>query len=366
MDRRWDRLRKHLRYVTRYPGVMPRAAANYARMILGQERLRGVEFALTYACPGRCGHCSAAFLRRDDRPLLTLEEKKSVVRQCLALGALNINLTGGECLTLPELSEVVKACRPRRTVVSLATNGLLLDERHCDDIARWGVSIVTVSLDSANPTAHDAGRGIPGLFERIMRGVDLLQARGVEVFLCTILTRQNIADGDAEAMQRLAVEKNVMLTVNLPCPVGGWAKEDVLLDEAQRAFHREFIIRPHVRWEGSSNYFRMGCPAGVEKLYLSPYGDVMPCNFLHVSYGNLRERALADIWRDILTRSPFNRVHDRCLIAEDTEFLRDVIEPIDQSPRQPIPVGEHPTAAETLLRPVGAGLVSAPKQKKGD
>ena len=351
MNRRWDRLRKHLRYVTRYPGVMPRAAENYLRLAFGEKRLRGIEFALTYSCPGRCEHCSAAFLRQEGRERLTVAEMKDVVRQCLALGALNINLTGGECLVLPELAEVIAACRPRRTVVSLATNGLLLDEKHCDDIARWGVSIVTISLDSADPAAHDASRGIPGLFDRIMRGIDLLQARGVEVFLCTILTRRNIVDGDAEAMWRLAVEKDAMLTVNLPCPVGGWAKEDVLLDEAQRAFHREFITRPHVRWEGSSNYFRVGCPAGIEKLYLSPYGDVMPCNFLHVSYGNLRERRLADIWRDILTRSPFNRVHDRCLIAEDSDFLREVIEPIDKSPCQPIPVGEHPTAAETLLRP---------------
>ncbi len=351
MSRRWDRFRKHLRYVMRYPGVMPRAAANYAQMAFGRKRLRGIEFALTYECPGRCGHCSAAYLRHEDRERLNVKEMKDIVRQCLDLGALNINLTGGECLTLPELPEVIAACRPRSTVVSLATNGVPLEELICDQIARWGVSIVTISLDSADPAAHDASRGIPGLFDRIMRGTVWLQARGVEVFWCAILTRQNIANGDAEAMWRLAVEKNVMLTVNLPCPVGGWAKEDVLLSEQERAFHREFITRPHVRWEGSSNYFRVGCPAGVEKLYLSPYGDVMPCNFLHVSYGNLRERRLADIWHDILTRSPFNHVHDRCLIAEDSEFLRQVVDPIDKSPAQPVPVGEHPTAADALLRP---------------
>lgn len=351
MKRQLDRLRKHLRYVTRYPGVMPRAAVNYARLLVGQKRLRGVEFALTYDCPGKCRHCSTAFLRDDSRPRLSVEQMKDVARQCLALGALNINLTGGECLLLPELPDIIRACRPKSTVVSLATNGIMLDADHCDRIARWGVSIVTISLDSADPATHDASRGIPGLFDRIMQGVDLLHERGVEVFLCTILTRENIANGDAEAMWRLAVDKNVMLTVNLPCPVGGWASDDVLLNAEQRAFHREFIRRPHLRWEGSSNYLRMGCPAGVEKLYLSPYGDVMPCNFCHISYGNLRDRPLAEIWRDILTRSPFDHIQDKCLVAEDEEFLREVIEPLEKITPHPVPVEAHPTACDRLLRP---------------
>jgi len=353
MNRQLDRIRKHARYITRYPGVMPRAAANYLRMLAGQPRLRGVEFALTYNCPGKCGHCSAAFLRNDQRERLTVEQMKDIARQCLDLGALNINLTGGECLTLPELPEIIAACRPRSTVVSLATNGLPLNEKTCDKIARWGVSIVTISVDSADPARHDTSRGIPGLFDKIMRGTELLQQRGVEVFFCTIMTRQNIADGDIEALQRLAVQKGVMLTVNMPCPVGGWQSKDVLLNQEQRDFHRRFITLPNVRWEGSSNYFRMGCPAGVEKLYLSPYGDVMPCNFLHVSYGNLRERPLREIWRDILERSPFNRIHDNCVVAEEGEILREVVEPLEKIPQHPVPVEQHPNAADKLLRPKG-------------
>jgi len=350
MNRRLDRWRKHARYIFRYPGVMPRAAGNYLRLLAGRQRLRGVEFALTYDCPGRCAHCSAARLRAAGRARLSPEEMKDVIRQCLALGALNINLTGGECLYLPELPELIAAARPRSTVVSLATNGEPLNEARCDAIAAWGISIVTISLDSADPATHDRSRGIPGLFDNVMRGVELLQRRGVEVFLCTILTKENIRNGDAEAMRHLAVEKDVMLTVNLPCPVGGWATADVLLDADELAFHRELILRPHVRWEGSSNYFKMGCPAGVEKLYLSPYGDVMPCNFLHVSYGNLRERPLADIWRDILTRSPFRAIQEGCVVAQEGPILREIVEPLERLPRHPVPADEHPNAAR-LLRP---------------
>ncbi len=343
-----DRARKHLRYVYRYPGVMPRAATNYLQLALGKRRLRGVEFALTYDCVARCEHCSTAFLRakKPDRPPLNLAQIKDVAAQCLDLGALNINLTGGEALLRPDLPEIVAACKPRSTVVSLASNGWLIDESTAGDIASWGVSIVTMSMDSADPKTHDTRRNLPGSFERLMKATDYLQAAGVEVFLNTILTRQNMADGDMEEMVRLAGDKGATLTVNLACEVGGWQESDVHPLNEHTKYHRSLMENPHVRWEGSSNYFREGCPAGLEKVYISPYGDVMPCNFIHLSYGNLQQYPLALIWRKVLDDPCFNHIHKRCLVAENPDFQKGRLAPISESPIHPMPVTQTPADPE--------------------
>ncbi|MCZ7584487.1 MAG: SPASM domain-containing protein [Deltaproteobacteria bacterium] len=133
-----------------------------------------------------------------------------------------------------------------------------------------------------------------------------------------------------------------MLTVNPPCEVGGWDDDNVHLNAEETAHHRALMKIPHVRWEGSSNYFKAGCPAGIEKLYISPYGDVMPCNFTHIGFGNLTEKPLAVIWNDILTGSPFNKIHDHCLVAEDAEFQRVYLEPVVKSAVHPLPVEQHP------------------------
>ncbi len=32
---------------------------------------------------------------------------------------------------------------------------------------------------------------------------------------------------------------------------------------------------------------KIGCPAGMEKIYITPYGDVIPCPFIHIGFGNI-------------------------------------------------------------------------------
>lgn len=342
------RLRKHAAYIHKYPGVMPRAAGNYLRMSLGRRRLRGIELALGFDCFAQCAHCSVLELNRKapDRPPMSLEQTQDVIRQCLDLGALNINLTGGEPLLNPNLSRIIEACRPKSTVVSLATNGVPLNEKKARDIAGWGISIVTMSIDSADAARHDRSRGIEGCFDRMMRGVDLLQEMGVEVFLNTILTKENHEDGDMMRMVELTHKKGVTLTINPACPVGGWAGNDLVPSQDQRDFHRALMKIPHVRWEGSSNYFKDGCPAGIEKLYISHLGDVMPCNFAHITFGDLREKPLAVIWESMLGTKPFNKIHDRCLVAEDPDFQKKYLEPVYKSPVHPLPVEDHPAFRE--------------------
>ncbi|MBZ0271169.1 radical SAM protein [bacterium] len=339
-----DRVRKHIRYVWMFPGVMPRAAENYVRLMLGQPRLRFIEFACNFDCFAKCGHCSITKLgaNHPNRPLMTVAQMQDTLRQTIELGALNINLTGGEAIMVPFLSDLVAACNPKKTVVSLATNGAPISPQKARDLARWGVRVVTMSLDSADAATHDKSRGLKGCYERLMHAIDHLTDAGIEVFLNTILTRENMINGDIYKMIELASQKRAMLTINPPFQIGGWDGADVHLDAEGKDFHRKLMAFSNVRWEGSSNYFKDGCPAGIEKLYISPYGDIMPCNFTHISFGNVTEKPLAVIWNEMLTTSPFNKIHDHCLVAENPEFYRVYIEPVVKGAVHPMPVEQHP------------------------
>ncbi|MDP8254236.1 MAG: radical SAM protein [Candidatus Alcyoniella australis] len=339
----FDRLRKHIGYLGKYPGIIPRVVENYWRLMLrGEPRLKGLEFALTFACQCSCEHCSAALLRRKDRPELTLPQIKRVLGEAHRLGALNVNLTGGEFMLRRDARQIVEAASPRDTVVSVATNGLTITPQAARDMAQWGVRIVTISLDSADPQIHDAGRNHQGCHAAALRAADLLKQQGVEVFFCTILTRRNAADGDIFRMIEIANQRDCMLTINMPCPVGRWSAADIGLDEGGRRLHRELLSVPHVRWEGYSNYASVGCPMGIEKLYISPYGDVMPCNFLHIGFGDLRKQTLGEIWSLMLTRSPFNRIVDGCPVSSDQQFIERFVEPLWDSDQLPLDWRQHP------------------------
>jgi len=349
---------KHGKYALRYAYVLPRVARNYVRLVVLRKKvLRGVEFALTYRCNCRCGHCSAAHLRDRDRRPLPLDAVRRTLAQCRDLGALNINLTGGEVLMRDDLDELVSAAGPRKAVVSVATNGILLDAARARRLKRLGVRIVTISLDSADPEAHDRSRGHAGCFQKVMEAVDHASAAGLEVFLCTIMTPENLQSRDIYRMVDLAADRGVTITVNVSCAVGGWRKcKGILLSPEDLRVFDEIVAAPHVRWEGGSNYLREGCPAGVEKIYISPYGDVMPCNFTHISFGNVAEEPLAAIWERMIRAEPFDRIHARCLVGADRGFQERYLAPLESSGKLPMHYSRHPAfAPEADREPDGNG-----------
>lgn len=336
-------LRKHLKYAFIYRHIVGRVAKNYCRLLIGRKALRGIEFALTYECNCHCEHCSAASLHDSSRRPLSPSEMRETISQCLDLGALNINLTGGEVLMRDDIDELVHAARPDKAVVSLATNGILLDRTRAERLHSLGVRIITISLDSADQAEHDGRRGHLGCYRKVFEAVDNARDAGMEVFLCTILTPANLKNGDIWKMIELSRERRLTLTVNLSCPVGRWAgRKDLLLDEAMLKEFEEITALPHVRWEGGSNYLREGCPAGVEKLYISPYGDVMPCPFAHIAFGNVREEPLREIWGRMTGTPPFDRIHSRCLIGGDERFRDRVLPHLGADRQLPLREHEHP------------------------
>jgi AdoMet-dependent heme synthase len=49
----------------------------------------------------------------------------------------------------------------------------------------------------------------------------------------------------------------------------------------------------------------VGCSCGTSYFYLSPYGDVMSCDFNHAKFGNVLDEPLWRIWDRLSTRPEF-------------------------------------------------------------
>ena len=340
----WDRLvRRHLLFLFRYPRIIPRVAKNYLDLARGRPVLRAVEFALTYRCQCRCQHCSAGKLREAGQGHeLTTREAEQIIDQAVALGALNINFTGGEALYREDLGRLIRRARPGSTVVSVATNGILLSAPKARMLRRSGARIVTISLDSPEPKQHDQRRGFEGCFEAALQAADNAREAGLDVFFCTILMKEQIENGDIHRLIALARGRGALLTVNVPWAVGHWeGHQDLLLNDGEMEQFRRIVALPGVRWEGGSNYLREGCPAGVEKIYITPQGEVMPCTGLHRSFGNARHLPLETIWSEMRGTPPFHRINQGCLAADDCEAGAcqgcGAAGPGDQEPRAKVP-----------------------------
>jgi MoaA/NifB/PqqE/SkfB family radical SAM enzyme len=343
-------LPEHLFLLRERPVLLPRLVQNYARMILLRRPLiRGVEFAVTYRCQLDCRHCLRRPLVDPGREELSPQEVRDVCGALIRLGALNINLTGGEPLLREDILEVVRLAWPNRCFLTLATNGQALTLPLARGLRRAGVRMLSLSLDGTGPDSHDRSRGVRGSHEAVMKALETARRAGLRVSVCTIVTREMLRDGSVPRMLQDIRGRAQQLTLNMPYMVGGWADRDEWYTEEDRRQFRDLLRLPGVRWEGSSNYFRQGCPAGVEKIYITPYGDVMPCACVHASYGNVRERPLEDIYVE-MRRTPIFRggVHAGCLVAENPLFSRTYLEPLNRLARADPAGGEGKRLLESI------------------
>ena len=205
--------------------------------------------------------------------------------------------------------------------MTLASNGVAATDDLLGRLARRGLAMLAVSLDGSTAELHDAFRGRPGAFDAAIRAVKAARRLDLPVWLTAVAAREGLRGGDLRRLADLAADLGCPLTLNLPYPVGGWDSRDVALTPDDYAEYRALLRLPHVRWEGSSNWLGEGCPAGVEKVYVTPYGDVFPCAVIHRSYGNLRQESLAAIYARIGEHPCYGVGRKPCLVAENPERL---------------------------------------------
>jgi len=161
-----------------------------------------VDIFLTRACNLKCSHCFS----HGGRPLkdeLSFEEWISVLNQLEDLGVLQLRLNGGEPFMRRQIHDIISYLKHMRCFKAVITNGTMLDEKAIDALVDSDI-MPTVSLDGPTAQVHDDFRGVPGAFERTMRGLRLLQQKRVTYGINTCVHSGNISQ--IEDMIQLAIK----------------------------------------------------------------------------------------------------------------------------------------------------------------
>jgi len=84
-------------------------------------------------------------------------------------------------------------------------------------------------------------------------------------------------------------------------------------EERDRALEK-LLRHPRARHHAMYNFRgRMGCPAGTEKIYITAYGDVTPCDLIHDVYGNALKEPLELIWKRMCDQPLFRMKTHHCV-----------------------------------------------------
>ena len=196
------------------PALYSKPAAN----MMARTLYRGIQnknipnlmsFAVTDVCNARCGHCSFYEGIADaGRRMMNLEECKRAIRLAQELGVSMINFVGGEPLKRPEIFDIIRSVDKGLSATSLFTNGWALAEMSAG-LRKAGLDGVYVSLDSADAANHDAVRGLDGLYEKALLGIESALKTGMSVGISICLTPERFAGGEFERMLELARDLGV-------------------------------------------------------------------------------------------------------------------------------------------------------------
>jgi MoaA/NifB/PqqE/SkfB family radical SAM enzyme len=329
------------------------------RTVLDRPTPMAVTIAVTDGCQMHCGHCSAAMGERGagpaagDRRPLALHELRRVVDESLGLGVGNMTFTGGEPLLRRDLEELVAAVDPRLAISQVFTNGLLLDEARARDLKCAGLHAVQISLDAADPAEHDRLRGVPGAFAGVRDAVRAARQAGLLVGLSTYATNESVEAETLPRLLRLAEEWGVQeVSVFDVIPTGRLhGRPDALLrPDARRALLRQAARhnrardrrRPHVTtqsWTNSGRGFAwfIGCLAWNWQFHVNAYGDATPCDFTPLSFGNVRDWPLAEIWAAATDHPEWRRRSRRCRM-QSADFRSRYVDRIPAGATLPYPI----------------------------
>lgn len=168
---------------------------------LRSRALRELRISVIDRCNFRCTYCMpedslqgrGVFLPLDK--LMTDHEITDVVRVFVGLGVQKVRITGGEPLVRPGLPGLIAQLSGIDGLrdIALTTNGVLLT-RLAGDLAGAGLSRLTVSLDSLDPTVLGTMSGGKGKLGDILAGIEAAERAGFKRLKINTVVQRGVND----------------------------------------------------------------------------------------------------------------------------------------------------------------------------
>jgi len=291
---------------------------------------RVIDLAVTYKCNLHCAHCSAAPLNQGVTTLSLKDYQRVVNSAEKDLGVLSWNITGGEPLLADNLEAIIQSLNPKKNYISIQTNTTLMTLKKAKRLAKLGVNCITTSLDSVHPKEHNTFRGMPNAFQKTLRGIGYAKKAGMQILIGGTITHQNLRSPDLIRLIKLANRAEAIFLFNLAVPCGRWqGNANFTLRDDDRAYLGKLMIKyPLTTTDHEMGRNAIGCPAGKEKIYITAYGEVIPCPFIHTTFGNVKTTPLKQIVKRMQRINYFSRYYPVCLAGEDQGFYQQVMKKI--------------------------------------
>ncbi len=259
-------------------------------------------------------------------------------RQARDLGMLYPLLTGGEPFLRKDFFEIFAAVLEMGLQPSINSNGTLITE----EMAKW-LSVhrpvkINITLYGASEESYQNLCGDGDAYNRVRRTVDWLKQYGVPIKFNTSITPYNVADLDGLFAYAKSVDVPLQVATYMFPPV---RRDESLVgqndrlspeDAALARVHADYLQADKHWFLGQAERFRhfvpvtpemfsqqsaaapqrMRCRAGVCSFWIDWQGNIGNCGMYTSVKHSLRDRTLADAWKQLVEETDAVRYSPAC------------------------------------------------------
>ncbi len=274
---------------------------------------------VTYRCNAKCHMCNTWQYptRLDEEIPLSVLEKLPKLEFC--------NITGGEPFLRRDIEDIVEIVKKKAKRIVISTNGFFT-ERILQLAKKYNDIGIRISIEGL-PQANDELRGIINGFDHGLRTLLELQRMRIKDIGFGITVSDRNARDMIELYQLSEAMGLEFATAAVHNSYYFHKYDNVIANrEALESCFRELIgellktkrlknwFRAYFNY-GLINYVRgnkrlLPCEAGTENFFVTPSGDIVPCNGSDQEwvFGNLKEQNWSDIWHGVKAEEVRSRV----------------------------------------------------------
>lgn len=256
--------------------------------------------SVTSACRFNCEHC---YQKKDLGKDINIDVTIAAVKKLQDLGIAFFNIEGGEPFLVYDCLKKLCVAIDKGAEIWVNSTGDGMSIESLKELKSLGLTAIMFSLHSAEPEKVNAFMRSDKAWDTLIEGIRLCNEAGVAVIFNSCLKLESFYNGDFQKVMDKAKEFNAcLIQIIKPKPSGGWlesgvenfSKEDLEnIKELVHTYNNDARYKDHPSIsaqiiEECPTVF--GCTAGgTDRFYINAKGDVQPCEFLNISFGNIAQ-----------------------------------------------------------------------------
>ena len=283
------------------------------------------QIALTNVCPQNCEYC---YNKGRKGTVIDAQTIKNVIKGLKEMGVFWLGFTGGEPLLQKDIVKITESAGDD-CAIKLFTTGCTLSKQLAKDLRNAGLFSVSVSLDHWREEDHDKVRKYKGAFQTALKAINIFKdIGGIHVGVSAVLSKDMIRNNQVEEFLDFLKDMEIheaWLSECKPSIEGFWT-DDMVFSEQERLKLAKLQDRYNKEGKITVNYLahfevkeHFGCNAGNKMVYVDPFGEVSPCVFIPLSFGNVSETSIKTVFKDMRQFFPSE---DTCFINKNYGIIR--------------------------------------------